>query len=184
MAFNWKPTIAKKKKWPDTEMKLIPGWGYSCKQTLTRRNHLNSTFLVRSPKDGELLGLEWGMILQVGSIIFPGENSGVRCQYSRESDKRWCLNWRKRSWKFFVRPHVVMGKYLLAEHGPLSSLFIKYNSNRAIIAGLVICFCAGICVTVDVNVIEDFILSFFFVFTSPTRTLRHVLWWRLPCLSV
>ena len=30
-----------------------------------------SAFLVRSPKDGELLGLEWGMILQVSNIIFP-----------------------------------------------------------------------------------------------------------------
>ena len=32
-----------------------------------------SVFLVRSPKDGELLGLEWGMILQVSNIIFPDE---------------------------------------------------------------------------------------------------------------
>ena len=30
-------------------------------------------FLVRSPMDGELLGLEWGMILQVSDIIFPDE---------------------------------------------------------------------------------------------------------------
>ena len=68
----------------------------------------------------------------------------------------------KNGWKFFVRPHVVMGKYLL--DGPLSSLFIKYNSNRAIIAGLVICVCAGICVTADINVIEDFLPSFFLFF--------------------
>ena len=27
-------------------------------------------FSVRSPKDGELLGLEWGMIRQVSNIIF------------------------------------------------------------------------------------------------------------------
>ena len=36
-------------------------------------------FLARSPKDGELLDLEWGMILQVSNIIFPDENSCVRC---------------------------------------------------------------------------------------------------------
>ena len=42
---------------------------------------------MRIPKDGELLGLEWGMILQVSNIIFPDENSGVRCQYSKGSDK-------------------------------------------------------------------------------------------------
>ena len=39
------------------------------------------TFLVRSPKGGELLGLEWGMTIQVSNIIFPDENSGVRCYY-------------------------------------------------------------------------------------------------------
>ena len=44
-------------------------------------------FLVRSPKDGELLGLERGMMLQVSNIIFPDENSGVRCQYYKGSDK-------------------------------------------------------------------------------------------------
>ena len=32
---------------------------------------LKACFLVRSPKDGELLGLEWGMKLQVSNIIFP-----------------------------------------------------------------------------------------------------------------
>ena len=32
-------------------------------------------FLVPSPKDGELLGLEWGMIPQVSNIVFPDENS-------------------------------------------------------------------------------------------------------------
>ena len=40
-------------------------------------------FLVRGPKDGELLGLEWGMILQVRNMTFPDENPCVRCQYSR-----------------------------------------------------------------------------------------------------
>ena len=47
------------------------------------------SFLVQSPKDGELLGLEWGMILQVSNIIFPDENSGLRCQYYKGSDKRY-----------------------------------------------------------------------------------------------
>ena len=42
--------------------------------------------LVRSPKDGELLGLEWGMIPQASNIIFPDQNSGVRCQSSKRSD--------------------------------------------------------------------------------------------------
>ena len=28
---------------------------------------------MRSSKDGELFGLEWGMILQVSNIIFPDE---------------------------------------------------------------------------------------------------------------
>ena len=42
---------------------------------------------MRSPKDGELLGLEWGMIPQVSNITFPDENCGVGCQYSKESDK-------------------------------------------------------------------------------------------------
>ena len=41
-------------------------------------------FLVRSPKDVELLGLERGMTIQVSNIMFPEENSGVRCQYSKE----------------------------------------------------------------------------------------------------
>jgi len=45
------------------------------------------SFLVRSPKDGDLLGVKWGMILQVGNIIFPDENCGARCQYSKEWDK-------------------------------------------------------------------------------------------------
>ena len=42
---------------------------------------------MRSLKDGELLGLEWGMIHQVSNIIFPDENAASRCQYSKESDK-------------------------------------------------------------------------------------------------
>ena len=45
-----------------------------------------ATFLVRSPKDGELLGLEWGMIPQVSNIIFPDQNSDLRCHYSKGSD--------------------------------------------------------------------------------------------------
>ena len=72
-----------------------------------------SPFYVRNPKDGELLGLEWGMILQVSNIIFPDENSGVRCQYYKGSDKIWLLTWLKRGWKFFeffVRLRVVVGK--------------------------------------------------------------------------
>ena len=63
------------------------------------RPGLIDIFSARS--DGELLGLEWGIIPQVSNIIFPDENSGVRCQYSRESDKIWCLAWRKRGKKFF-----------------------------------------------------------------------------------
>ena len=46
-----------------------------------------SPFLMRSLKDGELFGLEWGMIRQVSNIIFPDENGASRCQYSKESDK-------------------------------------------------------------------------------------------------
>ena len=38
-------------------------------------------FLVPSPKDEELLGLERGMIPQVSNIIVPDKNSGVRRQY-------------------------------------------------------------------------------------------------------
>ena len=75
--------------------------------------------LVQSPKDRELLGLEWGMILQVSIVIFPDENSGVRCQYSKESHKIWCLTWHKRGWKFFeffVKPVIVVGKYLEIFH--------------------------------------------------------------------
>ena len=71
--------------------------------------------LVFSPKDGELFGLEWGMIPRVSNIIFPDEKPGVRCQYSKESEKIWCLTRRKRGWKlfeFFVRPRVVVGKYI------------------------------------------------------------------------
>ena len=47
--------------------------------------------LVRSPKDGELLGLEWGIIRQVSNTIFPDPNSCVRCQYSKGSDTMRCL---------------------------------------------------------------------------------------------
>ena len=46
---------------------------------MAKNNKLETCFLVRSPKDGELLALEWGMTLQVSNIIFPDENSGVRC---------------------------------------------------------------------------------------------------------
>ena len=63
-------------------------------------------FLVRSPKD-----LEWGMILQVRNIIFPDQISGDGCQYSKGSDKRWRLTWRKNGWiffEFFVRPRVMV----------------------------------------------------------------------------
>ena len=41
---------------------------------------LTFPFLVRSPKDGELLGLEWGIILQVSNII-------MKIAVSDESDK-------------------------------------------------------------------------------------------------
>ena len=49
---------------------------------------INFQFLVRSPRDGELLGLEWQIIRQVllSNTIFPDQNSGVRCQYSKGSD--------------------------------------------------------------------------------------------------
>ena len=46
-----------------------------------------SSLLLQSLKDGELLGLEWGMLLQVSNIIYPDENAAIRCQYSKESDK-------------------------------------------------------------------------------------------------
>ena len=62
--------------------------------------------LVRSPKD-----LEWGMTPKVRKIIFPDQNSGVGCQYSKGSHKRWRLTWRKNGWKFFeffVRPCVMV----------------------------------------------------------------------------
>ena len=41
-------------------------------------DNLNISILLRSPKDEELLGLEWDVIRQVINIIFPRENSGVR----------------------------------------------------------------------------------------------------------
>ena len=44
-----------------------------------RINPMVSLLLVRSPKDGELLGLERGKINQVSYIIYPD-------QYSKESD--------------------------------------------------------------------------------------------------
>ena len=44
-------------------------------------------FLVRSPKDGELLSLEWGMTIQVTNVMCPDENSGVRYQYCKDWDK-------------------------------------------------------------------------------------------------
>ena len=53
----------------------------------TRFQIAGPSFLVRSPNDGEPFGLEWSMILQVSNIIFPDENSGVRCQYYKGSDK-------------------------------------------------------------------------------------------------
>ena len=45
------------------------------------------SFLVLSPKDGDLLGVKWGMIVQVSNIIFPDENCGARCQYHKDWDK-------------------------------------------------------------------------------------------------
>ena len=51
-----------------------------------------SPFLERSRKNGELLGLEWGMVLKV-SNIFPDENSGVRCQFIPKSRiKLWWVS--------------------------------------------------------------------------------------------
>ena len=47
-------------------------------------------FLFNAKSEGRrttVLGLEWGMIIQVSKIIFPDENSGVRCQYYKGSDK-------------------------------------------------------------------------------------------------
>ena len=41
---------------------------------------------MRSPKDGGLLGIEWGVIPQVSNIVFPDQNSGVRCQCSKGFD--------------------------------------------------------------------------------------------------
>ena len=78
-----------------------------------------SPFLMQSPKDGELFRLQWGMIFQVSNIIFPDENAASRCQYSKESDKIWCLTWLKRGWEFFeffVRPRVVVSNYFKINH--------------------------------------------------------------------
>ena len=57
------------------------------RDVLDRETHCQYNFLVQSPKDRELLGLEWGVILQVSNILLPDENSGIRYQYSKESDK-------------------------------------------------------------------------------------------------
>ena len=44
-------------------------------------------------------------------IIFPHENSGLRCQYSKESEYDVLLDV-----EFFVRPHKVVGKHLVIFH--------------------------------------------------------------------
>ena len=56
-----------------------------------KNRHTHDSFLVQSPKEAELLGLEWG-ILQVSNIIFSDEDSSVRCQYSKlKLEKMGCL---------------------------------------------------------------------------------------------
>ena len=62
---------------------------YSCQNIFPLPMHLclyRDDFLVRSPMDGELLGLEWGIIRQVSNTIFPDQNFCVRCQHSKGSD--------------------------------------------------------------------------------------------------
>ena len=82
-------------------------------------------FLLQSPKDGKLLRLEWGMILQVSSITFQDENSCVRCEYSKESLKLWCITYFRKFFEFLVRPCVVVGKYLEIFHlGRVSLLLL------------------------------------------------------------
>ena len=90
-------------------------------------------FLVQSPKDGKLLPLEWGMIHQVSSIIFPDENSCVRCEYSKESHKLWCITYFRKFFEFLVRPCLVVGKYLEIFHlGSVSlpSFWEQYGKCR------------------------------------------------------
>ena len=53
---------------------------------LVKGTQAADAFLVRSPKDGELLDLESGMITQVSNIMCPDQNSDVRCEYSKGSD--------------------------------------------------------------------------------------------------
>ena len=61
------------------------------KQNKNKNRHTHDSFLVQSPKEAELLGLEWG-ILQVSNIIFSDEDSSVRCQYSKlKLEKMGCL---------------------------------------------------------------------------------------------
>ena len=96
----------------------ISTWFLFCWR-ITKNVNIYIPFLVRSPKDGELLSLEWGMTIQVTNVMCPDENSGVRYQYCKDWDKIWCLTWRERCWKFFkffVRPRVVVGKYLEIFH--------------------------------------------------------------------
>ena len=64
---------------------------------------------MRSPKDGQLLGLEWGTINQVSNIMCADQNIPKgRTQYDVLLDA---------SEEFFVGPHVlVMGKYLEIFH--------------------------------------------------------------------
>ena len=53
---------------------------------LVKGTQAADAFLVGSPKDGELLDLKSGMITQVSNIIWPDQNSDVRCEYSKGSD--------------------------------------------------------------------------------------------------
>ena len=64
--------------------------------------------------------------------ITPDENSGVKCQYSREWDKTWCLPWRKSGCKFFeffVRPWARVG-YEMVNSQRGATRLVGYNQSH------------------------------------------------------
>ena len=54
--------------------------------SFTEKKNSYHALLVQSPKDGETLYLELGMIARVSNIICPDQDSGIRCQCSKGSD--------------------------------------------------------------------------------------------------
>ena len=64
---------------------------------------------------------------------FPDENSCVRCEYSKESHKLWCITYFRKFFEFLVRPCLVVGKYLEIFHlGSVSlpSFWEQYGKCR------------------------------------------------------